>query len=64
MAILPACGMAVQVIADIEKEAGSFYGQVSSRRQGSGAGKQRMQRGAPQSPGATPTRAISLEVCQ
>ncbi|CAM9361361.1 unnamed protein product, partial [Ectocarpus sp. 12 AP-2014] len=50
-----------QVIADIEKEAGSFYGQVSSRRQGSGAGKQRMQRGAPKSPGATPAQAISLE---
>ncbi|CAN0284943.1 unnamed protein product [Ectocarpus sp. 6 AP-2014] len=50
-----------QVIADIEKEAGSFYDQVSSRQQGSGAGKQRMQRGAPQSPGATPAQAISLE---
>ncbi|CAM9314633.1 unnamed protein product, partial [Ectocarpus fasciculatus] len=50
-----------QVIADIEKEAGSFYGQVSSRRQGSGVGTQRMQRGARQSPGATLARAVSLE---
>lgn len=37
-----------QVFADIEKEAGGFYHQVSSIRPPQGAGVQRMQRGAPQ----------------
>lgn len=60
--------MLKQVIADIEKEAGSFYGQVSSRRQGSGSGSgtgnQRMQRGALETSRANqiPSKRVCLEV--
>eukprot|EP00752_Nemacystus_decipiens_P013634 g12087.t1 len=54
-----------QVIADIEKEAGSFYGQVSSRTHGSGSGSatgnQRMQRGALETSGANEIQRVCLE---
>eukprot|EP00903_Cladosiphon_okamuranus_P020889 g19182.t1 len=54
-----------QVIADIEKEAGSFYVQVSSRRQESGStsgtGSQRMQRGVLESARENHIRRVCLE---
>lgn len=54
--------MYVQVLEDIEKEAGSFYGQVSSRPQGSASGNQRMQRGSAQLFETKSRRRVCLEV--
>lgn len=54
--------MHVQVLADIEKEAGSFYGQVSSRPQGSMLETNRMQRGSTQLFSTKQGKRVCLEV--
>ncbi|CAM9396635.1 unnamed protein product [Pylaiella littoralis] len=50
-----------QVLADIEKEVGSFYGQVSSRPQGLASGNQQMQRGSAQLFKTKQSRRVSFE---
>lgn len=50
-------------MADIEKEAGSLYGEISSKRQnGEVAGTQRMQRGVQDSPLVKDGKRVCLEV--